>query len=398
MKTVFFLFLMLISVCSMGKQAEGNVVVEKSDSTYNPLRPMPAIRELTRDTTMTFKQKMKETRNIFTKFIKAFDEYDTTYIEPNRYHMTAMLQGTGLAEWFSLRGEESRNRLFFTSRPGYKIGPYLGWHWIFLGYTVDVSTLGREKSKKTEMELSLYSSMLGADLLYRKTGSDFTLRSAKGYDQDLSQYRGTAFDGIKVSVIGLNAYYILNHRHFSLPAAFSQSTRQLRSAGSWKFGFSVTRHNIDIDYDKLNDQIPGGMSSEMQIAKMKYMDYSLSAGYAYNWVFKKDWLFSIDFAPAVGYKRTSRSVWKNAENDNSPESNELQETVKDRIYKVMFDRGNFNFNVTGRIGLVWNNSRNYAGASLILHNFNYRHRELSMHNTFITLNVYTGLNFWKQKK
>ena len=343
-------------------------------------------REIKNDSNLNLGQKIRHSGGLIKRFIKAFDEYDTTYIEPNKYHMTVMLQGTGNAEWFSLKGEESGHRMSFTSRPGYKIGPYLGWHWIFLGYTIDVSTIGGTQTKKTETEFSLYSSMLGCDLFYRKTGSDFTMRRATGYDQDLRPYYGSAFDGIKVSLIGLNAYYIANHKHFSLPAAFSQSTRQLRSAGSWKFGFSITRHDISIDYQKLNEQIPGGMSQDMQVTKMKYMDYSLSAGYAYNWVFRKDWLLSIDIAPSLGYKRTSRSIWSKMPEENA------------RLYQAFYERGNINVNVTGRLGIVWNNSRNYAGASLIMHNFNYRHKELSMHNAFLSFNVYTGLNFLRQKK
>ena len=364
----------------------------KDTTEYNPLRPVPALRDLKRDSTLNRKEKLKASGNIFKRFIKAFDEYDTTYIEPNRYNMTAMLQGTTTEEWFSLRGEKSRYVLGFTSRPGYKIGPFLGWRFIFLGYTVDTRTLAKEETKKTEFELSLYSSMLGADLIYRKTGSDFTLNRFRGQSVDLSPYYGTAFDGIKVQMAGLNVYYIMNHKQFSLPAAFSQSTRQLRSAGSWKFGFSITRHQIDIDYNKLNQQIPGGISQEMEQDKLKYMDYSLSAGYAYNWVPKKNWLVSVDFAPALGYKRTSRNVWMTEQAGDTP-----AEELPNRYEAVMFHRGNFNFNVTGRLALVWNNARNYVGASLVVHNFNYRYKELSMHNTFLTFNLYTGMNFWKKK-
>lgn len=380
------LCLLLLPLSLKGQQVDTVSVNHSPD-----LHIVPAFKQLRRDSTLNLREKIQKSGNIFKRFIKAFDEYDTTFIEPNRYHWTTMLQGTGNAEWFSLWGEDTGNRLRFTSRPGYKIGPYLGWHWLFLGYTVDVRTLGKAKTSKTELELSLYSSMLGADLLYRKTGSDFTLRRAIGYDQDLSAYYGSAFDGISISLMGINAYYILNHRHFSLPAAYSQSTRQLKSAGSWKFGFSVTRHTINIDYNKLNEQIPGGMSADMDVSKTKYMDYSLSAGYAYNWVFAKNWLFNIDVMPAVGYKRTSRDIW------GSTALAVPEASLTERRYNAFFVRGNVNFNMTGRFGLVWNDGHHYAGASLVFHNFNYRYDKLSMHNTFFTLNLYTGINFWRKK-
>lgn len=376
------------------------LVAQDADSTLtseNPLHPLPQLRELRNDTTLSTKEKLKKSGNILKRFIKAFDEYDTTYIEPNKYNWTVMMQGTTTAENFAMRDTEGLSRLSFGSRPGFKIGPYLGWRFIFLGYTFDVTTIGKQKTSKTEFELSLYSSMLGADLFYRKTGTDFTLRKAVGFTDtfghsiDMSSYYGNQLNGIGVSMIGANVYYIVDHNHFSLPAAFSQSTVQRRSAGSWKFGLSVTQHNVDVDYQMLEAQIPPLQGNNpFHTAKMKYTDYSLSAGYAYNWVFSKNWLLSCDLAPSLGYKRTHRSLWL---------EDELQEhTPAEEMLKRFFvSRGNLNFNVTGRFGVVWNNSHHYAGLSLILHNFNYRYDELSMHNTFFTLNLYTGINFMRKK-
>lgn len=42
----------------------------------------------------TFGKKMKHTGNLMARFIKNFDSYDTTYISPNYYNFTAMLQNT----------------------------------------------------------------------------------------------------------------------------------------------------------------------------------------------------------------------------------------------------------------------------------------------------------------
>ena len=47
------------------------------------------------------------------------------------------------------------------------------------------------------------------------------------------------FGGLGVSITGLNAYYILNHRKFSYPAAFSQSTCQRKSCGSRRLSSRV---------------------------------------------------------------------------------------------------------------------------------------------------------------
>jgi len=52
----------------------------------------------------------------------------------------------------------------------------------------------------------------------------------------------------------------------------------------------------------------------------------------------------------------------------------------------------------GRFALVWNNSRWYAGASAILHAYNYRKSRFSTNNMFGTLNFYVGYNFGKRSR
>lgn len=326
--------------------------------------------------------------NIFKQFFRAFNAMDTTYIIPNKYNWAFMLQNTNSFETYALHSRELGQKLSFSPKPAVKIGPYLGWRWIFLGYTFEVSSLGKgQQSKKTEFELSLYSSMLGCDLIYRRTGNDFRLRKAKGLGEEARKVEGESCHGINVKVTGINAYYIFNHKRFSYPAAFAQSTVQRRSCGSWKIGFSYTRHELDFDYDALPQaltQNPGyELSQDFRVNNLKYDDYSISCGYAYNWVFKPGWLLCVSLAPAIGYKQTRSNVVPTQDDPT--------------LWTSIFNLDNFNFDVTGRVGLVWNNTKYFGGLSLIVHNYNYRHNRLSINNTFGTLNLYVGLNFHKRK-
>ena len=96
-------------------------------------------------------------------------------------------------------------------------------------------------NKKRELDLSVYTSMLGLDLFIRRSTNDFRIRSWKLGDNDGHESMdGIPFNGLNVSITGLNAYYITNHRKFSYPAVFSQSTCQRKSAGSFMFGGGYT--------------------------------------------------------------------------------------------------------------------------------------------------------------
>lgn len=349
--------------------------------------------DVRRDTTLTRKEKLKGYGNIFTRFLRAFDEIDTTYITPNYYNWAFMLQNTTTYELYSLNSPEEKQSIRFSPKPSIKLGPYLGWRWIFLGYTFDVSSLGEgHKSQRTEFELSLYSSMLGCDLIYRRTGDDFRIHKVKGFGDDAKEVEGHYCNGIRLSVTGANLYYIFNHKRFSYPAAFAQSTVQRKSCGTWKVGFSITRHLMQFNYDELPEQLKQNpsypLSQSFMFREINYMDYSVSGGYAYNWVFKKNWLFCISVSPAIGYKKTT---------SNTTLLEELDEKDSQKRSRI-FNMNNFNFNTTLRAGLVWNNTKYFGGLSIIMHNYNYHHSRLSINNTFGTLNLYMGLNFRKRKQ
>lgn len=314
--------------------------------------------------------------------VKDFNAIDTSYISPNLYNLAFMLEHSTWYEHYRL-GNNNRThpkRLSFSPTLGTKLGVYFGWRWIFLGYTFDIEDLfgdNKDKPKKKEMSLNIYSSKFGVDLYYRKTGSDFKLRSYEGFDLNDPSLKNIHFDGLQSSIRGLNAYWIFNHKKFSYPAAYSQSTNQRRSAGSFMAGFSYSQHRISFDYAKLPSAIQDRLSPSMQFSHIKYSDYSLGFGYGYNWVFAKNWVSNLSLLPGIGYKKS-----KIDDNDFKTES-----WIKD-----------INFDLITRVGVVYNNAKYFFGASIVLHTYDYRKPSLSVTNSFGTLRIYAGFNFWKKKE
>ena len=348
---------------------------------------LDTVRWMRRDTTSQWYQRqLRKAR----KVVHRFNEIDTTYIEPQRYNFTVMLQNTNTYEHYRL-SSSSHQSISLAPRASIKIGPYFGWRWIFLGYTLDVrlfDLFSGSKSTKQEYDLSLYTSMIGIDLYYRKTGSDFKIRQLYlGKDINTETLRGVDFGGLSSSIRGFNIYYIFNHRHFSYPAAFSQSTVQRKSAGSPLIGVGYTSHKLSVNWDELNslihDRLQGTnpeaqLDSTIMFEQVKYKDISISGGYAYNWVFKKNWLLAASLSLALAYKTSSGDLKSNNNIGN-------------------FDFKNINIDAIGRFGLVYNNSKWYAGMSAILHAYNYRKENFSTNNFFGSVNLYAGLNFGRKK-
>ena len=335
---------------------------------------------LTIDTVSTDRQ-----LGVIRRTVREFDRLDDEYIEPNHYEFTVMGQITRTYESFILRSNDQHITLAPDGLT--KIGPYFGWRWFFLGYTFDIKNIGfSQNGLRKEFDLSIYSSQVGIDWFYRRTGDDYKIRDVKlGYGIDGRLFEGMPFAGVNVGITGANIYYIFNHGRFSYPAAFSQSTCQKISCGSWLAGIGYTRNTLEFNYNELQKALDERMGkgyevqldSGMLFNDIKYDDIMLSGGYAYNWVFAKNWLFCASAQLGICYK----SSWGK---------------MADEKKKFSFEK--VNLDGIGRFGMVYNNTRWYAGWSAIIRTNNYRTSRFSANNIFGSFNAYIGYNFMLKKK
>lgn len=315
------------------------------------------------------------------KFVKTFSDVDTNYVEPQRYNFTFMIQNTNTYELYTLKNKEGAS-VYFAPKPSLKIGPYFGWRFIFLGYTFDIKHVSIKS--KQELDFSLYSSQVGIDVYYRTISNDYSVQKIyTNRNEELKEMRDVPFDGIKGSIKGLNLYYILNHKKFSYPAAFSQSTIQRRSAGSPIVGIGLAKQSLKIDWDKLRtlvdercgDDAFAKIDSSLFTGRVDYLDASVSGGYGYNWVFAHNWLFDASVSFGLSYKRTTGDM----QNDKF--------TLRNFSFK------NINVDGIGRFGIVWNNMRWYIGSSAIVHSYYYKKGQFSTNTMFGSVNFYVGYNF-----
>lgn len=329
---------------------------------------------------------------VFGRFFREFNTMDTLYIEPQHYNYTVMLQNTNTYEEYTVSSKDGQS-ITFAPDITYRLGPYIGWSWIFLGYTIDLKHINfsSNHTNKKEFNLSLYTSLFGIDLFWRQTGNDYHVqRMNLGDDIDTSPMKKADFSGFSSSIKGFNLYYIFNHRKCSYRAAYSQSTVQRKSAGSLLLGIGYTQHTLSIDWDDFSTLVKQRMSNAEQIgtivddklkfSEVKYTDVAVNIGYTYNWVFAKNWLFNASTSLGVAYNQSS------------------SDTEHEKRNFIDFSFKNINFDGIGRFGLVWNNTKLYAGASAIIHSYNYKKEQFSTNNSFGSLNIYFGVNFGRIKE
>ena len=354
---------LLVSFSLQAQSEKAGITVNDSIQEDSVTTPKPS----------AFKRAIKKFMN--------FSDFDTLYISPNRYNYALMATHFSNFEYYSVTSEFPQpQKLSFSPNPHNKIGLYFGWRWIFLGWSVDIDDIYRKtnrKNKGTEFDLSLYSSKLGVDIFYRRTGNNYKIHKIRGFYDEIPSDYSEDFSGLKVDIKGLNLYYIFNNRKFSYPAAFSQSTNQRRNAGTFKAGFSISKHNLDFDYQQLPAYIQERMNPGMKVNKIKYTNANISFGYAYNWVFARNCLACLSLTPAIAYKASDVDA-------------ETQEG------KAWYSKFNLDFLL--RAGVVYNNGKYFVGTSFVGKNYNYHRNNFSLDNGFGTLQVYVGFNFHLRKE
>ena len=316
--------------------------------------------------------------------IRGFSYIDENYVEPQHYNWSVMIQGIYNYDFYRLSSTgDNRQTVTFAPSPTFKFGPYFGWRWLFAGYTFDINHVDVSNLKQ-EFVFSIYAAQLGADIYYRRTGSDYKIRNVSlGKGMEKERFENLSFDGLSVGITGFNIYYIFNHHRFSYPAAFAQSTMQKISCGSWMAGFGYMRNSLELDYEKLQNTLQEATNKKVELDSglmfnsVKYYNINASVGYAYNWVFARNCLFCSSLSLALAYKETRG------------------ETIDED--KTGFDLHNFNIDGIGRFGVVWNNNKWYAGASAIVRAYNYHKSRFSANNIFGSLNIYVGFNFGPRK-
>ena len=191
--------------------------------------------------------------------------------------------------------------------------------------------------KDYEFNLNYYSNRLSLDFSYQRSES---LAGDIYRDDNLQQMQS---GDITMKVANLAGYYTFNHRHFSFPAAFTQSFIQQRSAGSWLAGISYQGGSLKTS-SGLKERNPNAPEVSIEIGHI-----GIGGGYGYNWVLGKKWLLHFSMLPTfVVYNRNKFTV------------NDERKHAKRMRFNMLFNE---------RVAIVHNfSSRYFAGATLVMNN------------------------------
>ncbi len=208
------------------------------------------------------------------------------------------------------------------------------------------------KYKDFELNLNAYGNRYGFDFIYQDA------RNFKGWYKEEGTGRiELPPDMLRLRSLNINGYYVFNYRRFSYPAAFTQSYIQRRSAGSFMLAASLQTQNLKTE---------GELNS-----KLKAFNIGLGAGYGYNLVVRRNWLFHLSALPTIiVYSHTSLKV----EDEHLPMNYRFPEFI-----------------VTGRGAIVRQIGRWFVGASMVYNFTNIGNaNQLSVYNDKWRTRVFVG--------
>ncbi len=212
-----------------------------------------------------------------------------------------------------------------------------------------------------EFNFNSYGRRFGFDVIYQSAKNFTGWHNQEGMQR---MQRIQLPDGmLAVRTLNLNAFYTLNHRRFSYPAAFTQSYLQRRSAGSLLLAASAMGQRATLDGE--------------QPMRLAITNVSLGAGYAYNYVPAQGWLLHISAVPTfVVFSNTSFTF------------GDAHVPLRYHFPEVI---------VTGRGAIVrhWRNT--YLGISMV---YNYANNgspsSLAIHNSKWRIRTFLGIRLGKR--
>lgn len=379
-KLITILALTLLSIC-----AQAHVDTLTTDTTTSALSPQPS------DTTQSPPPTGggREGASFFTRAYYFLDRIfspprDTTYIEiQDHYNWCAEVQLTNRFEMYEIDNDENF-LLRVAPKVRTRIGPFFGWRFAFFGYNIDIKSIFNNDD--IDLSGSIYSSAFGLDLFYRRVGGNYNIKrlimNNTSYSANL---RNVPFDGVNVGMSRISFYYVTNYKRYSHQAAFSQTHRQIRSAGSLLLGAAYAHNRIVVDWDKLTDIINTNCGTNIEpnaiTGYQKNNEITLSVGYGYNWVFARNWLAAGELSGGIG------ALFHKADSQKPESSSDIFKSINN------FANSYLAFNANARIAILWNNGPWFSGVQGVFFYYQSGNGKVVNRNILGTTYVFVGFNF-----
>lgn len=236
---------------------------------------------------------------------KFFNNFDSTYVRSTGTRFNVKLVNENWTNSYMFTFEDDANaRMILRSDATSSLGLWVSYMAVSLGYNVNLSKIhnpGYQSSQKFNFQFSC--ALFTAELysIWNKAPVTLDHFSKDGMP---TIHHDFSFNGLKSRTFGINLFYYFNNKRYSMAATTNFGKIQRKSQGSWVAAFAWWSQNCHYDFSSLPDEVrlelPEMWRDSPYSARLR--NYTLSGGYAFNWVLGRHWTIGFMETPSVGLR------------------------------------------------------------------------------------------------
>lgn len=236
---------------------------------------------------------------------KFFNNFDSLYVKSTgtRFNVKLLNEYWTNSYMFSFPADDNA-RMILRSDATNSLGLWVSYMAVSLGYNVNLSKIhnpGYKSAQKFNFQFSC--ALFTAELYSIWNKAPVTLE--RFYKDGHPTLRPNFhFDGLNSRTFGINVYYYFNNKRYSMAATSNFGKIQRRSQGSPVAAFAWWEQSCRYDFSTIPDEIrlelPDSWRDDPYEASLR--NYTLSGGYAYNWVLGRHWTIGVLEAPSIGLR------------------------------------------------------------------------------------------------
>lgn len=248
--------------------------------------------------------------------IHAHSQYDTAYVESYRDLLLGRFVVNRKTTGFTFTNSDIGYTLRYQPNKTFNVG--VGAAYKFVSFTIGV---GFMKPLDTRGETRDY------DLQFHSYGQKFVIdflgQFYKGFHLPDGRFAPPGEEyylrpDLEVNAIGGSLQYVFNNKQFSYRAAFQQTERQKKPAGTFLIGGELFLGRFDADSSVVPSALAVNGHKET-IRKMQFIEIGPNAGYAYIWVYKNVFVTgSATFGLNLGFHKYDDDSGSTSYNGISP--------------------------------------------------------------------------------
>lgn len=230
---------------------------------------------------------------------------DTSRIKRYKKHIAFAVNVTQFNMDANLLNEQSKKSIHYRTAAATRLGASFDYRWlgveVFTQLPIGKSQVKEKGQTNTNgVFISLNRSRYCANITYQNFKGFYwsnpdetaTLLSKQGYPKrpDISN-----------RLVNFSGYYIFSPNRFSTMGAHGKNERQHKSGGSFFAGIGFSSNKIKGDTVLVPTSQRENFEGSRQIQGVNCWLYHLSGGYAYTFVFKRQWFASLYLIPGIAY-------------------------------------------------------------------------------------------------